>query len=89
MAGTDGFDAAARLGALEEQLNRIEQKVDRMLGLYDAIGSIAAGLPPRLVFAPARPVFTPPRAIRRRQQRKTPPRRGLSLCLAEWITRPA
>lgn len=51
MAGTDGFDAAARLGALEEQLNRIEQKVDRMLGLYDAIGSIAAGLPPRLVGA--------------------------------------
>ncbi len=36
---------------LQAQLDRIEQKLDRMLGLYDALGDIAAGLPPRLVAA--------------------------------------
>ncbi|MDV7144387.1 hypothetical protein R3X27_17040 [Tropicimonas sp. TH_r6] len=42
---------AAEETSLKEQLDRIEQKVDRMLGLYDALGDIAAGLPPRLVAA--------------------------------------
>ncbi|SDK97309.1 hypothetical protein [Aliiruegeria lutimaris] len=43
-------DAAEEV-SLKEQLDRIEQKIDRMLGLYDALGDIAAGLPPRLVAA--------------------------------------
>ena len=44
-------DGSDRLEALQEQLDRIERKMDRMLGLYDALGDIAAGLPPRLVAA--------------------------------------
>ena len=43
--------ADAETDALHAQLDRIEQKLDRMLGLYDAIGDIAAGLPPRLIAA--------------------------------------
>lgn len=43
--------ADTEMEALKTQLDRIEQKVDRMLGLYDALGSIALGLPPRIVAA--------------------------------------
>lgn len=42
---------ADRLESLQAQMDRIEQKIDRMLGLYDALGSIAAGLPPRVIGA--------------------------------------
>ncbi len=41
----------ARLASIEATLARLEQKLDRMLGLYDALGSIAAGVPPRMVAA--------------------------------------
>lgn len=36
---------------LTAQLRSVDAKVDRLLGLYDALGSIAAGVPPRLVSA--------------------------------------
>jgi DNA-binding CsgD family transcriptional regulator len=39
------------LQELTAQLQRVDSKVDRLLGLYDALGSIAAGVPPRLVSA--------------------------------------
>lgn len=40
-----------KLDTLLEQVARLEQKVDRTLGVYDALGSIAAGVPARLVAA--------------------------------------
>ncbi|WP_068111436.1 hypothetical protein [Tropicimonas marinistellae] len=39
------------LAAIASKLEEIDGKLDRMLGLYDALGSIAAGVPPRLVAA--------------------------------------
>ncbi|MFV0360864.1 LuxR C-terminal-related transcriptional regulator [Tropicimonas sp.] len=58
MTDGSGKDTEKRLAALEAGLRdalailaRIEAKVDRSLGIFDAIGSIAAGIPPRLVAA--------------------------------------
>ncbi|PRY26735.1 DNA-binding CsgD family transcriptional regulator [Aliiruegeria haliotis] len=41
----------ARLDAQAAHMKRIEEKIDRMMGLYNALGSIAAGVPPGLVAA--------------------------------------
>lgn len=58
MTETTDNSTEARLAALEDTLKsltetarRIEAKVDRSLGLYDALGSIVAGVPPRMVAA--------------------------------------
>jgi DNA-binding CsgD family transcriptional regulator len=55
-AGLVAIEAAleamdARLQAMDARLHTMDTKLDRMLGLYDALGSIAAGVPPRMVAA--------------------------------------
>ncbi|SNT10585.1 LuxR C-terminal-related transcriptional regulator [Tropicimonas sediminicola] len=52
-SNTDGeLDSIeSTLRELTTQLRKVDAKVDRLLGLYDALGSIAAGVPPRMVSA--------------------------------------
>ncbi len=58
MSDSQSGDTASRLTAIEEKLaemtallQRLEAKVDQSLGVYDAMGSIVEGVPPRLVAA--------------------------------------
>ncbi|RYH09830.1 hypothetical protein [Tropicimonas sp. IMCC6043] len=51
MAESGNQADADRLAELQAQVDRIEQKIDRMLGLYDALGLIAAGFPARVIGA--------------------------------------
>lgn len=51
MADANGKTVDERLAAIEEGLARVEAKIDRVMGLYDALGSIVAGVPPRMVSA--------------------------------------
>ncbi|SFB70648.1 helix-turn-helix transcriptional regulator [Tropicimonas isoalkanivorans] len=45
------YALSEKLDAIDARLERMDAKLERMLGLYDAIGIIAAGVPPRLVAA--------------------------------------
>ena len=51
MAETPATATESRLAAIESTLARLEEKVDRVLGIYDAMGSIVEGVPPRMVAA--------------------------------------
>jgi DNA-binding CsgD family transcriptional regulator len=45
------YALSEKLDAMDARLEKMDAKLERMLGLYDAIGIIAAGVPPRLVAA--------------------------------------
>lgn len=51
MTDTSTATPDARLAAIEDTLARLERKVDRVLGVYEAMGSIVEGVPPRMVAA--------------------------------------